>query len=325
MKPMGGTELMEARINDLLGPDTLAGVRIVHGAPDVALNPDDINIFVAHDLPTDKGIDQYQRDTKFSAYDAIVCVSHWQRNLFMYTGFPTEKLHVIENFVEPMDVPEFVGLPVDHRPLKFIYTPTPHRGLQELVAAFVKVYELYPYISLDIYSSFALYGQPEKDVYFESTFKIANEHPAITNHGTVSNLEIREALSRSDCFVYPSKWPETSCLCLIEAMTAGIDCIHTDLAALPETSGGLSYKIPVLHGAYDPNTIPDLVYATTDAMLAYIKDVTGPYGQTRSNAPIQMQRALYLFSPERARENWTTLIDTLKGIRYGEKGDSQSP
>lgn len=322
MKPMGGTELMEARINELLGRDFLSGIRIVHGMPDVILNPKDINIFVAHDLPSDKGIDLYQRSTGFRAYDAIVCVSHWQRNLFMYSGFPTEKLYVIENFVEPIPVDHFRFHRYQERPLRFIYTPTPHRGLQELIAAFVEVYKRFPKIQLDIYSSFALYGQPEKDGFFESAFKIANEHPAIINHGTVSNDEVRTALTEADCFVYPSKWPETSCLCLIEAMTAGLDCIHTDLAALPETSGGLSRAIHTSHGPYVPHTNESLVNATIEAMVSYIEDEHDLTDHKHlESTPIQMQRARYLFSPERAKENWTRLIEKLKGIRYGKKGD----
>jgi glycosyltransferase involved in cell wall biosynthesis len=57
----------------------------------------------------------------------------------------------------------------------------------------------------------------------------------------VSNDEIREALLSADIFAYPSIWKETSCLSLIEAMSAGLLCIHPNLAALSETSMGLTW------------------------------------------------------------------------------------
>tara|TARA_R110002073_G_C9441285_1_gene577388 strand:+ start:541 stop:906 length:366 start_codon:yes stop_codon:yes gene_type:complete len=58
----------------------------------------------------------------------------------------------------------------------------------------------------------------------------------MTYYKNVSNHEIRNALVNSNIFAYPSTFPETSCLCLIEAMSAGCICVHSSLAALPETA-----------------------------------------------------------------------------------------
>jgi hypothetical protein len=39
---------------------------------------------------------------------------------------------------------------------------------------------------------------------------------------------------------YPSIWMETSCMTLMEAMSAGILCVHSNLGALSETAANLT-------------------------------------------------------------------------------------
>jgi glycosyltransferase involved in cell wall biosynthesis len=58
----------------------------------------------------------------------------------------------------------------------------------------------------------------------------------MTYHGSVSNEDVREALTNAHVFAYPSIWPETSCICLMEAMSAGLMCVHPNFGALPETA-----------------------------------------------------------------------------------------
>ena len=58
----------------------------------------------------------------------------------------------------------------------------------------------------------------------------------MTYHGHVSNEEVHNALQKAHIFALPSIWPETSCIALIEAMSAGCICVHSSLAALPETA-----------------------------------------------------------------------------------------
>jgi len=62
----------------------------------------------------------------------------------------------------------------------------------------------------------------------------------VNYYKSVSNDAIREQLKKSHIFAYPSTWKETSCLCLMEAMSAGLLSVHSSLAALPETSMGLT-------------------------------------------------------------------------------------
>lgn len=316
LRPMGGTEIMADRILKVIPAHVAENVNIVHGSPDVALDPAKINIFVAHDLPTDKGVFDYFKQTGFTAYDAIVCVSYWQRDLFGYNGFPVEKMHVIHNFIYPVaNNPQRLNPKVT----KFIYTPTPHRGLQELVEAFEKLCDCHENVHLDVYSSFALYGRPEDDQVFATTFDKIKANNKITLYGTVPNLQIRDALRQADCFVYPAKWHETSCLCLIEAMSAGIDCLHTAYAALSETSGGLTNIIPSRVHGYSREVNQELVQATFKSMKHYHENKFGDtYYHKR---PLMQKRANYVYGPEVAGNKWVSLIQELQETKNGKSTD----
>ena len=89
---------------------------------------------------------------------------------------------------------------------------------------------------LDVYSSFEIYGWKERDNEYKELFEKIKKHPKMTYHGFKPNEEVKEALKKAHIFALPSIWPETSCIALIEAMSAGCICVHSSLAALPETS-----------------------------------------------------------------------------------------
>ena len=66
---------------------------------------------------------------------------------------------------------------------------------------------------------------------------------------------------------YPNTFKETSCLCLIEAMSAGCVCVHSSLGALPDTSNGLTCMYE-----YTPDklelVIPDLTKKLMEAIYS---------------------------------------------------------
>jgi glycosyltransferase involved in cell wall biosynthesis len=153
---------------------------------------------------------------------------------------PWSKFVVITNGIEPIDPQE----KYDDNKIHCVYTPTPHRGLDVLAQA----WDIHNQTNegfkdkfvLDVYSSFALYGWEEKNEDFQKLYSWLESQDNIVYHGTKSNEEVREALSKSHMFLYPSCWQETSCLCLIEAMSAGLICVHSNLGALYETSSNFT-------------------------------------------------------------------------------------
>lgn len=138
------------------------------------------------------------------------------------------------NAIEPIDEG---ALPkaLDNGKIKLIYHTTPHRGLEILAYVFGKISQKYP-ITLDVFSSFSIYGQTQRDLAYSKLFDYLRKHPAIQFHGAQPNIVVRKALVSSHIFAYPSIWPETSCISLMEAMSAGVIAVHPNLGALFETA-----------------------------------------------------------------------------------------
>jgi UDP-glucose:(glucosyl)LPS alpha-1,2-glucosyltransferase len=235
----GGTELLQDRLYDGSVPrELLEQFQIVFSRVR-DLDSNRFRIFYAHDLPGDPEA-EFLKDGGWKKFHKLVFVSHWQMQAYInHYSIPWSHCEVIENSIIPIGSD---SLHYQSNVVNIVYTSTPHRGLHILYAAFDALAKKHDKIHLDVFSSFKLYGWEERDEQYRELFNLLEAHPKITNNGTVSNDEIRTHLGRSgDIFAYPSVWPETSCLCLIEAMSAGLLCVHNNYAALPETSGGLTY------------------------------------------------------------------------------------
>lgn len=231
----GGTELMMERLHSSVDKELLDQCQIIPSRVR-ELDETKIRILWQHDLPGDPE-SEHLKNGGHDRFHKIVFVSNWQMQAYInYYNIPWSKCVVMQNAITPI-VPQ--EKPKDK--IKLIYTPTPHRGLQILVPVFEKLCEEFDNIELDVYSSFKLYGWEERDTPYQELFDRCKNNPKINYHGTVSNDELREALSKSHIFAYPSIWPETSCLCLLEAMSAGLVCVHPNFAALPETAANWTY------------------------------------------------------------------------------------
>lgn len=237
---MGGTELMAHRIERDCDPELLKHFQIIHSRVR-DLDPNKKKILVLHDLATDPEV-KHLEDGGWKKFDKLVFVSHWQQEqYFMYLGVPYSAGTVIRNGIEPIPQHE---KPNPRKKLNLIYFSTPHRGLDLLYAAFNQLATEHDNIHLHVYSSFELYGWKERDNQHKELFDLLKAHPQITYNRSVPNDKIREVLKDMHIFAYPSVWPETSCLCLMEALSAGLYCVHPALAALKETSIGLTQMYP---------------------------------------------------------------------------------
>lgn len=236
-KAMGGTEIMKFALYDKVDKDLLKEFQIIPSRYRGS-DPDKIGVYWLHDLPNDPE-SQHLKDGGWDKFGKLVFVSYWQQQQYKnYLGVPFEKGIVLRNAIDPiMDI----NKPDPAQELRIIYHTTPHRGLEILVPVFEKLSEQFPNAVLDVYSSFNAYGWPERDEPYKELFKRCEDHPKINYHGYQPNNVVREALAKAHIFAYPSIWPETSCLALIEAMSAGCLCVHSSLAALPETAANWTY------------------------------------------------------------------------------------
>ena len=296
----GGTELMREGLESRLDPELVADFQIIPSRVR-ELDETKIRVLWLHDLPGDPECD-HLKNGGHEKFHQLVCVSNWQMQQFSaYYRIPFSKFIVIENAIEPIAESTIVK-PSDK--FKIIYHTTPHRGLEILVPVFSKLAEKYDFIELDVYSSFKIYGWEQRDSQYEKLFDACREHKQINYHGTVSNEEVRQAVAQSHVFAYPSIWAETSCLSLMEAMSAKCICLHPNYAALFETAGGTTM---MYQWHENPNSHAQVLYTHLENIIDHRNDpgvanVTG----------IQSSYANLRYSWQRVTAIWVDLLNSLK-------------
>lgn len=234
----GGTEIAKRKLASLIDPKLLEEFQIICSRPR-ELDEKKIRIFWCHDLPEDPESKKFQEKKFQDSFHKFVFISNWQYQRYqLFHGVPhSDKCIVLESGIDPAPLS---SLQKPEGPIRIVYTSTPQRGLEILVPVFKKLTEIHSDIHLDVFSSFKIYGWEDADKQFEPLYNQIREHPQMTYHGFVPNDQLKEHLNKSHIFAYPSIWFETSCRAMLEAMSAGLVCVHPNLAALPETSGGLN-------------------------------------------------------------------------------------
>lgn len=287
---------MAGRINTLPA-ELLSQFNIMHSR-DVDLSITKKNILVLHDLALDPMHD-HLRNGGWKKFDKLVFVSHWQKQQFFdYLGVPPSASVVLKNAIVP--IPEHTK---SRDKIRLVYFSTPHRGLDLLYAAFVELAKEFSNLELNVFSSFDLYAWPERDVQYKELFEKLEAHPQINYSKSVSNDRIREELKHNHILAYPSTWEETSCLVLIEAMSAGLLCVHSSLAALPETSLSLT-RMYDYHE--NPTQHANQFYKhLRHAILTYADD------NTQTNLLLQKAVTDRVYSWDNRKEEWESLLTSL--------------
>jgi UDP-glucose:(glucosyl)LPS alpha-1,2-glucosyltransferase len=297
----GGTELMQERLHSSIDPDLLSKFQIIPSRVR-ELEDDKKKILWLHDLPNDPESAHLSEAKSRERFDKIVCVSDWQMQLYnLISNVPYSDCIVIKNAIDPIPVKvkEYNGT------INLIYHTTPHRGLEILVPVFEELCKLHDNIHLDVYSSFEIYGWKDRDVQYQELFDRCRAHEKISYHGSVSNEEIREALVRSHIFAYPSIWPETSCLAVIEAMSAKNIVVCPNYAALPETCSNFAMMYP-----YTENKNAHAVqfaHTLNNAIESIKNNIDGldPY------LDFQKQFFDYFYSWSKRKLEWENLLNSI--------------
>ena len=253
------------------------------------------NILWIHDLPGDPESKHFSDPNSHKRFAAIVFVSEWQRSRFeQHYRTSWENSYVLRNAIDPIEkTPK-----AKHGQLRIIYHTTPHRGLGLLMNVFTELYKKYnTFIQLEVYSSFEIYHKeqaPAFDAAFQQVFDMCRNHPGCNYHGTKPNDEVRQALQQTHIFAYPSVFHETSCISIIEALSAGAEVVASDYGAISETLG----ETGVLHSHHED---------VRTHMLEHIRNLD------------KVIRTFWEPENESQRENYRTYVD--KHFRWGFYGD----
>jgi len=264
-KSSGGTELMARRLEAALPPDLMENFQIIPSRVR-ELDESKIRILWCHDLPSDPE-SQHLRNEGWRKFHKIVFVSHWQKEWYVREfQIPYSRVTVLQNAIVPIP---FVEKPTDK--INLIYHTTPHRGLDVLFSVAEKLFQEFDDIHLDVYSSFEIYGWKDRDEdqQIKPILDAVRGHDRITYHGFESNDQVRAALQKAHIFAYPNTWMETSCLSLMEAISAGCACVHPDFGALPETAANWTFMYPFNE---DRNKHAAIFYAAMKTQIGMIRE-----------------------------------------------------
>ena len=244
MNPKGGTEILKEQLLAQLPEESLDGINLIGSICHPSLVKEDkINILWQH-LSYDQPNVRLMQDRKFvDSIDYFIYVSHWQYNRFREIyKIPEYKSFVIKNATHTFDI---VEKQKDNK-IKLLYTSTPWRGLAVLIKSIEILNKTREEFEVDIYSSTKIYGsafeENEKDR-FDALFNKCKNTPNVNYLGYADNNAIRAAVQKAHIYTYPSIFEETSCLAVIEAMSAGCHVVTTNYGALPETCGEFATMI----------------------------------------------------------------------------------
>jgi glycosyltransferase involved in cell wall biosynthesis len=139
-----------------------------------------------------------------------------------------ERIYVIPNAINPLqyDLNKFDKL----NKIKLINTSHPNRGLEVLINCLPLIKEDF---ELDVFGEF----NPDK-------FPELISDPRINFYGFSAKATVRKHYEAAHIHAYPSTYPETFCISQVEAMSAGLLCVTSDMGALPEVSNGYTTIYP---------------------------------------------------------------------------------
>ena len=246
MNPRGGTELQVELLERYSDKKLLEQVQITTSVPEkIPLHPTKPNILWQQNSYDQENLHHWFKDkNNHKKYDWYVFNSHWCYEKFrMMFDIPTHKCLVIKNAIDKIEPRKLNYNQAD--PIKLIYTSTPWRGLNVLLAAMQLVKN--KSVHLDVYSSTQVYGDQFKsanDDKFKGLYDQAKALKNVSYVGYKPNEFIKDNLKNYHMFVYPNIWEETSCIAAIEAMAAGLYTIVTDYGALFETCAEFAVYVP---------------------------------------------------------------------------------
>lgn len=209
-------------------------------AHDTSLNSYGCNVDVEYILN--------QWTTKISG---CICLTNWHKNVFL-TKYPMlkDKINIINNGI----VTEKFTYPCKKISNSFIYSSCTERGLQKVFELWEKILELLPDATLMI----STYNPFPRDKNEEKMKQIIDSYPSIKHLGKLNRDQLYELMSTSEYWLYPTCWPETSCITAMEMLMSEVVCLYYPVAGLVDTMNNNGIQIK------DGNEIETIMNLTID-------------------------------------------------------------
>lgn len=167
---------------------------------------------------------------KWSKYiDGCVCQTQWHADEYV-NKYPQlkDKIHTINNGINT----EVFSTKNVKQSNKFIYSSRTERGLVIVLALWPQILKIMPDAQLVISTYTKFPGNPEE----ERIKGIIDQYPDSIKHlGQLNTAQLYKEMSSAEYWLYPSIYPETSCITALEMLMSEVICLYYPLAGLPYT------------------------------------------------------------------------------------------
>ena len=171
-----------------------------------------------------------------SRINGIVCLTQWHKEHLegLYPAIQG-KTHIINNGIKS----EMFTFPFVKKPNSFVYTSCPERGLNRLLELWPSILEKFPDAELNI-STYVDFPRHDAEREIQKTIESLTN---VKHLGKLGPEELYELMSKSEYWLYPTDWPETSCITSLEMLRSEVICIYYPIAGLTWTMSDFGIKI----------------------------------------------------------------------------------
>ena len=174
--------------------------------------------------------------------DGCVCQTRWHADEYA-RNYPVlqSKIRVINNGIDASLFPS-AGKKVPNR---FIYTSRTERGLKRVLDLWSDIMASLPDATLVI-STYVPF--PCNDDEREMQARIAQLNDALQSQcirhlGQLNPAQLYSEMGAAEYWLYPTDWPETSCITAMEMLMSHVICMYYPVAGLTDTMGGCGIQI----------------------------------------------------------------------------------
>ena len=210
----------------------------------------------AHDVDLNSyGTNKTVKDILTEWSDRIngcICQTKWHSELYL-NKYPqlSKKLIIINNGI----LTQLFSHVNTKKPNRFLYTSCTDRGLNRLLELWPNILQHLPDAEL-IVSGYNPFPHNELEVELK---QIMDKYPNSVKHvGKLNRSELYNLMSTSEYWLYPTNWPETSCITALEMLANEVICLYYPIAGLVDTMNNQGKQI------FHDNEIATLLSLTPD-------------------------------------------------------------
>jgi len=222
-------------------------------------------------LPYGCNLQDNQIILKWNNYiDGCICLTEWHKNLFK-EKYPElkDKITLINNGID-IDIFNKIDDTITKIKNKFIYSSRPDRGLDVLLLRlWPQILDKLPDATLYI----ATYGNFPSNPQEISLKNIIDSHNSIHYLGKLNSKQLYEEMRSAEYWLYPTHWPETSCITALEMLMSEVICLYYPIAGLPYTID--TYGIQVSEGKE-----LEIIVSLTEEQKATLKQKGRTYAES---------------------------------------------